>query len=136
LQADALTCAAADVIFEGGVGVLSAAAKPRIGGELRLRGSIGPGWIPFETQICEVEHDESTDRTNGDKQDSVAGADARFRCCSLRSQASLPFPQPMMASTHCSPRSCSALPVRGSQRHPAQSRSCIADDTDALVRRV
>ena len=42
----------------------------------------------------------------------------------------------MMASTPRPSRSCYVRPVRGSQRHYAQSRSCIADDTDALVRRV
>jgi hypothetical protein len=110
----------------------------RIGGELRLCGSIGPAWIPFEAQICEdvVVHDESTDRTNGDRNDSSPGGNALFRRCSIRSQASLPFPPPMMASTPRSSRSCYVRPVRGSQRHYAQSRSCIADDTDALVRRV
>ncbi len=34
----------------------------RTGGELSLRGRIGPAWIPFEAQICfdVAEHDEST----------------------------------------------------------------------------
>ncbi len=80
----------------------------RIGGELRLRGSIGRAWIPSEAQICEgaVVHDESTERTNGDKNDSLPGRNALFRRYSIRSRASLPSPQPMMASTPRSSRSC------------------------------
>jgi hypothetical protein len=79
----------------------------RIGAELSLRGWIGPAWIPFEVQICEdvVEHDESTDRTNGDRNDSLPGGNALFRRCSIRSRASLPFPPPMMAATPRSSRS-------------------------------
>jgi hypothetical protein len=40
--------------------------------ELRLRGSIGPASISFEADICgDVKvHDESTDRTNDDSDDS------------------------------------------------------------------
>jgi hypothetical protein len=41
----------------------------------------------------------------------------------------------MMAS-RIARRACYVCPARGSQKHYAQSRSCIADDTDALVRRV
>jgi hypothetical protein len=54
---------------------------PRIGGELRMRGSNGPTWIPFEAQFCDdvVVHDESTDRTNGDRTDSSPGRHALFR---------------------------------------------------------
>jgi hypothetical protein len=39
-----------------------------VGAQLKLRGWLGRAWIPFEALICEgvVEHDESTDRTNGD----------------------------------------------------------------------
>ena len=45
---------------------------PRIGGGLRLRGSIRPASISFEAEICgDVKvHDESTDRTNDDSDDS------------------------------------------------------------------
>ena len=40
--------------------------------ELRLRGSIRPASISFEAEICldVMVHDESTDRTNDDSDDS------------------------------------------------------------------
>jgi hypothetical protein len=44
----------------------------RIGGQLSPCGSIGPALISFEAAICgDVKvHDESTDRTNDDSDDS------------------------------------------------------------------
>jgi hypothetical protein len=57
----------------------------RIGGELRLRESIGPAWIPFEAQICEdvVAHDESSDRQGRQKR-SGGNAPLRSVVCADR----------------------------------------------------
>jgi hypothetical protein len=61
----------------------------RTGGELSLRGRIGPAWLPFEDQVCfdVAEHDESTDRTNGDKNDNLPGRNALHRRNAIRSRA-------------------------------------------------
>jgi hypothetical protein len=52
-----------------------------------------------------VVHNESTDRANGDRNDSLSGGNAVFGRLSICSRASLPFPPLIMASTPRSSRS-------------------------------
>jgi hypothetical protein len=96
---------------------------------------VGPTWTPYEEQICDdvTGHDEPTDRTGGGRSGILPAGKSFFRRGSTRSRALSPFSHPMMASTRRS--SCYVHYVWGAQRNYAQSRSYIAGDTGAIVRR-